>query len=57
MSIVEDKDYQKCCRIIDRLGDLDEEFMMDLLTSLSANYKEVRDYIINYYSEVLEEEE
>lgn len=57
MSIVEDKDYQKCCDIIGRLGDLESEFMVDLLISLSANYKDVRDYIINYYSDVLEEDE
>ncbi len=57
MSIVEDNDFKECCDIIEKLGDLDSEFMVNLLISLSANYKDVRNHILNYYSELLDEEE
>lgn len=57
MSIVEDNDFKECCDIIEKLGNLGSEFMVDLLISLSANYKDVRNYILNYYSELLDEEE
>ena len=57
MSIIDDKDYKDCCKIINKLSEYDNVFMEDLLICLCANYKDVREYILNYYSEELEQRE
>ena len=55
---ITDPNYQKCCKIIDRLEDLEAtEAMASILTCLVFNYKDAMEYVLNYHSDVLEEEE
>ena len=55
---ITDPNYQRCCKIIDKLEDLEAtEAMASILTCLIFNYKEAMEYVVNYHSDVLEEEE
>ena len=55
---INDPDYQKCIQIIDKLEDLEaSEILASILISIVYNYEEAREYLLNYHSDVIEEEE
>lgn len=54
---VNDPDYVKVCNIVDRLIELDVSSVLgDLIINLCFNYDEAKDYILNYHSDILDEE-
>ncbi len=46
-----DPKFKRCCDIIDRLEDYETYIMGDLLVTLSLNFPEVCEYILNNYEE------
>ena len=55
---ITDPNYQNCIRIIDKLEEIEaSETLASILTSLVFNYKEAREYVLNYHSDIIEEEE
>ena len=55
---ITDPNYQNCTKIIDKLEELEaSETLATILTSLVFNFKDARDYVLNYHSDLLEEEE
>ena len=55
---INNPDYQNCIKIIDKLEDLEaSEILASILTSLVFNYEEAREHVLNYHSDVIEEEE
>lgn len=51
------KDYGTCCEIIDRLEDFQaEDVIANILRCVCANYPEASAYVVNYHSDILEEE-
>ena len=55
---ISDPNYRNCIKIIDKLEDLEaSETLASILTSLVFNYKEAREYVLNYHSDIIEEEE
>lgn len=55
---INDIDYQNCIKIIDRLEELEaSETLASILTSIVFNYEGARNFLLNYHSDVIEEEE
>lgn len=55
---ITDEDYQTCCKIAEKLEDLGEDkILAQIIINLCFNYDEAKDYVVNYYSEIIEEEE
>lgn len=55
---INDEDYQTCCKIAEKLEDLGESrALAQLIINLCFNYDEAKDYVVNYYSDVIEIEE
>ena len=55
---IDDIEYKKCVQIIDRLEDLEAtEALASMLVCLCFNYDDAKNYILNYHSDVIDEEE
>ena len=58
MSYTDGEDWEKCCKIIDKLTDIgDENILGSCVTMLCANIKEAQDLVIGQYQEVLDDDE
>ena len=54
---ITDPNYQKCIKI-GRLEELKaSETLASILTAIIYNYKEPREYLLNYHSAIIKEEE
>lgn len=52
-----DKNYEKCCEIIGKLEDLEAVFLGEVCVALIDAFPETREFIIENYVDVLDEEE
>lgn len=50
--VIEDLDYQECCRIIGRLEDFESDVLGSLLVSIVTNFPEVRGFLINEFGDI-----
>lgn len=50
-----DRDFEKCCNIIDKLEEVDSRALRQLAIMLVANIQEARDLVIGQYEDVLTE--
>lgn len=54
--MIEDKDYQICCKIIEKLEELDSRELSRMAIMLVANIPMARDLVIGQYMDVLNDD-
>lgn len=55
--MIDDESYRLCCEIVDRMEDFESSFLGQMVISIIANFPETRQFILNQYSDILNDGE